>query len=387
MGWENIKITREELFEKVWAQATMKVAKELGISDVGLAKICKKLNVPRPPQGYWARKNRPKPPALKPTKGITEHVISKWVEPELELTNQQKTKREEMINQEKLPENFLQVTEDDKELHPLALRTQEQLLKAATKKNITDESWVKGGTSCLDIRVSPALIHRAIQFMNALLLGMEERKMKVAIQKGQTWITVLGEKFSLCLEETSRRIDHEPTAKELKEKKENPWIRFEKYNYLPSSKLSLKIGKNSYGHRRSWSDGKKQRIEDCLNAIIVGLIDLAFAEKSRRAEKERRELERREYEKLRYEKQEAIRKEKKRLEELESNAENWHRSQKLRQYIEALCQHPNILQKEEAEDIKRWREWATQQADRLDPLTDSPPSILDEETYWCGYRY
>jgi len=48
-------ITREELYEAVWAESVQSLAKALGISDVGLAKICKKLNVPRPGRGYWAK--------------------------------------------------------------------------------------------------------------------------------------------------------------------------------------------------------------------------------------------------------------------------------------------------------------------------------------------
>ena len=40
---------------KMWSAPTTQVATELGISDVALAKRCKKLNVPKPPLGYWAK--------------------------------------------------------------------------------------------------------------------------------------------------------------------------------------------------------------------------------------------------------------------------------------------------------------------------------------------
>jgi hypothetical protein len=36
-----IRLTREELYEKVWSRPMRSLAKEWGISDVGLAKICK----------------------------------------------------------------------------------------------------------------------------------------------------------------------------------------------------------------------------------------------------------------------------------------------------------------------------------------------------------
>jgi hypothetical protein len=52
----SVHCTREELFEKVWTEPMTKLAKSFGISDVGLRKKCKKLNIPLPPQGYWLRK-------------------------------------------------------------------------------------------------------------------------------------------------------------------------------------------------------------------------------------------------------------------------------------------------------------------------------------------
>lgn len=195
MGWISIRISREELFEKVWAQPTTKLAQEFGISDVALGKICKKLNIPRPPQGYWLRKSRKGPPALPRTKGPTEHHISKWIAPEHELNISQKTERENLIDQEKLPENFLQVGEEDEELHRLVARTQKQLLKAAAKKTTTDRSWVKGRDNSLDVRVSPPLINRAIRIMNALVVGLEKRKYAVTVKEGRTCVSVLGEYF------------------------------------------------------------------------------------------------------------------------------------------------------------------------------------------------
>ena len=46
---------RAVLYEQVWAQPVQVVAKSYGISGVGLGKVCRKLHVPVPPRGYWAR--------------------------------------------------------------------------------------------------------------------------------------------------------------------------------------------------------------------------------------------------------------------------------------------------------------------------------------------
>ena len=59
-------LTREELYERVWASPVSKVASNLGISGPGLAKRCKRQGIPLPPRGYWARVRAgripPKPP-------------------------------------------------------------------------------------------------------------------------------------------------------------------------------------------------------------------------------------------------------------------------------------------------------------------------------------
>ncbi len=47
--------SRVELFELVWAKPMTHLAKELGLSDVGLRKICVKYGIPLPSRGYWAR--------------------------------------------------------------------------------------------------------------------------------------------------------------------------------------------------------------------------------------------------------------------------------------------------------------------------------------------
>lgn len=47
--------SREDLYLLVWTLPTTKVASILGVSNVAVAKRCKKLNIPKPPRGYWAK--------------------------------------------------------------------------------------------------------------------------------------------------------------------------------------------------------------------------------------------------------------------------------------------------------------------------------------------
>ncbi len=57
------ELTREELYELVWAEPMLKVAARYDVSSSYLARICSLLNVPRPERGYWAKLAVGKAPA------------------------------------------------------------------------------------------------------------------------------------------------------------------------------------------------------------------------------------------------------------------------------------------------------------------------------------
>src|SRR5574340_1695504 len=56
MPWETLRFTREELYRLVWAQPAQHVARVMGVSDVALGKTCRRMGIPVPGRGYWARK-------------------------------------------------------------------------------------------------------------------------------------------------------------------------------------------------------------------------------------------------------------------------------------------------------------------------------------------
>ena len=70
-------LTREELFLLVWERPARDIARELGISDVALGKRCKKLQVPKPPPGYWAKVKAGKRPRKPILKEFSEQLIER----------------------------------------------------------------------------------------------------------------------------------------------------------------------------------------------------------------------------------------------------------------------------------------------------------------------
>lgn len=79
---ELASLTREQLYEKVWSTPCSKLAEEFGLSDVAIAKRCKKLEVPRPARGYWAKLQAGRKPRRIPLPPTAEEAFTRLAEKE-----------------------------------------------------------------------------------------------------------------------------------------------------------------------------------------------------------------------------------------------------------------------------------------------------------------
>ena len=73
------RFTRQEFYDLVWSKPITHIAKDFGLSDVAIHKICKKNGIPNPPLGYWAKKANGRPvtqTALRPReKGMADAIV------------------------------------------------------------------------------------------------------------------------------------------------------------------------------------------------------------------------------------------------------------------------------------------------------------------------
>lgn len=67
-------ISREELFALIWEKPAVEVARDMGISDVAVAKLCTRLQVPKPPRGYWARIEAGQTPRRPPLRAFRDEI-------------------------------------------------------------------------------------------------------------------------------------------------------------------------------------------------------------------------------------------------------------------------------------------------------------------------
>jgi hypothetical protein len=146
----------------------------------------------------------------------------------------------------------------------------------------------------------------------------------------------------------------------------------------------MKLGITNWHYddlRRVVSDGKRQRIEQCLNKFLVNL-ELEAVHRGLEAEQRAREDQLwDERERVRQERRERQEKEIERLKILEEDVNNWRRAEEIRAYVAAV----ETRTKREGGDIGydtelcEWIAWARQKADWIDPLTDVKCPLLDAD--------
>lgn len=211
-----IEVTRQALYDQVWSTPMTRLAKEYGISDVALAKICKKLNVPYPRRGYWRRKETGKtvkqlslPAIAAPAKqGVTIH---RTIRPESVAPLSEDAKQR--ITAEQAPERKIVVPDRLTNPHRLL---KEHLAEWRSPK-VDDYGARSGNIRQFNIRVSPASLGRALRIMDILFKALESRGYPVEIQQGYhrtLGVRINGEPITFGLEERFQRMNH-PDQKDL----------------------------------------------------------------------------------------------------------------------------------------------------------------------------
>jgi hypothetical protein len=381
-GWQNIK--RNDLYKLVWQQPMTRLARNYGLSDVGLAKLCRRHDIPRPPRGYWAQKEFGKAPKQTPLPNPNNDVDIQLREPGPETPpSKERVQATEKLAREDAEDMKIEVAADLENAHPLVQRARQDLQDA---KVDTDGLIEEREKEPLSVVTSKECLNRALLIMDAVIRGLEHRG--YAVKRGpEVEVEGVVLKFSISEDLETKRESDEKTS--LDGPYEFNHSRF-KETQVPSGILTLTIenGEVRWGDsvRRRWRDTEKARLESRLNKFVAGLIEVSVrvrefeAEKKERAERERLEkLEQEKAARVLEARRKEYKKEKARLKKLLTQAENFQMSRNLRELIKAVKVSPATLS-QIAPDIPReeWLEWATRQADRLDPLIPSPPSILDD---------
>ncbi|MGD0346285.1 MAG: hypothetical protein ABSA85_05980, partial [Terracidiphilus sp.] len=349
---------RESLYEEVWQSPVSKVAEKYGISDVAIAKVCRKLKIPVPGRGYWARKSAGYSLRRQPLPPFKNAPV---------LYRAVRTRPPKLPNDPSDPELLQIAAVEAKNLpnpaseHSLIEEARKQFLRAKPDEYGRLES--PSSKRCVDIHVSAELLDRALSVMNTLLFALEEEGLEVSVTEKSTSVVAFGQTVRFGIAEDLQ-------VKERREVQSYSGKRMVNV-YERSGRIAFHVLSNAKGQRAFWGDGRTKKLEQLLPKCIGGIFRHA---RLNRIEDEKRKEREAEWERQRLEHVERERREReeqKRFENLEHCVSSWKRAKHIREFIEAYefaCEKKGESTDPESERGK-WIQWAREKADWLDPLS------------------
>jgi hypothetical protein len=245
----------------VWKHPLRELSQRFGVSDVAVGKACGRMRVPRPPTGYWlirsaGKRARVEVP-LQPLPQDAPERMRVWViSPQREAVEPPTgtPKREPL----KIP-----VPGRLANPHPLVAQAREVL------KN---RNGYYKRLRCLNISVSAEHLSRALRIMDAVIKGLESRGHRVTVGEREsrsgwdqdppieTQVRIGDDHVAIRLIERMKENRHTDSDGRRPRYLSTGRLRFEITTYLPDPKPRL-----------SWSDGRRQRLEDFVGEIVEGL--------------------------------------------------------------------------------------------------------------------
>jgi hypothetical protein len=143
-----------------------------------------------------------------------------------------------------------------------------------------------------------------------------------------------------------------------------------------TGKLAIHItGDEKHSFRRRWSDTKSQRLERLLNPIVETLINALAVKCQERLDAECVERQKKHAKTVRKAVTQRESREFYWRQDLMQQVEQWHTSQKVRGYLNALraAIDKRDQQLGQSDDFRDWLNWAEKYAETLDPISRKQP--------------
>jgi len=381
-----VKLSREQLYEEVWQTPIHRLCSKYGLSDVGLAKVCRRMDIPRPPRGYWRRRTtgaKTRRPPLQPAGEDTQLEIT--------FSHRDNIPKKTVANREmKIPTRLPILDEVLTDPHPLVAVTRNRFENASE-----DGSGILATKAkrILELRVSRPQLDRCLRLLDTLFKSWEADGLSIKIlsrnddDPHRTFLCAGDERLQIAIIETVEEYDPGPTDEEKLHPK---WEWRKRTASRATSELTFSLDGehvNSYTRfYRRYKDRPGLPIESKAQQIWQAGFDYFEKRKQHKIQEEQsraaaeearrqRELEWKRYEAARKREQEEEKRrleEQRKIDELAQAASQWSRSELVRNFI-PLCEAR--LRESGVPDAKiaSWLAWAQAAADQIDPLKNGYP--------------
>jgi hypothetical protein len=396
--WQTIK--REELYEEVWSTPLTQLGAKYGLSDNGLRKVCKRLNVPIPWRGYWAKIEAGHRVKKTPLPAIAQRSTTEfWRAPKRENTEEDCADAEwfrERAAYEANPAHAIEMIEKPRRWHtaiaPLkeALELEVKEVEASRKAQEQYDKWPewrKQRESGPDrmawlwyeragqlmpathhatvVRLSLAQWRRGLAILNAVAVAATKRGFAVTHDSKKGRVVLVGHAGELEL-----RMSEATEQKTRKVKRYDGKMEDERYR-VPTGRLRIFV-ERGYGKVWTFEETAESPLEARLNAFFAGVWkQVALCREKAREEEAGRTrdaaLAAERAEAARIEREAAARREaeQKRRDALLEEVAAWRRANEIRAYVAAV-KEATALRGDEA--VADWVEWALGVAGEVDPV-------------------
>ncbi|MGJ8649506.1 MAG: hypothetical protein ACSHX4_04035 [Opitutaceae bacterium] len=356
------ELTREQLFELVWSKPATQLVSQLGISDVAITKACRRFNIPKPPRGYWNKRNAGhkirKPRLTKAPEGVPEQIKFRIGDYSMDVDLPRIATFPESVDELNKIAGELKVkieTGDDDETGMVKVSEREYPYIHVSKK----VAW----KTC-------QCVHTLIEFLESI--GIDKGYIK---DGKQLVFHKEGEIVELSVYENTETIELPLTAKQKKAK--FPFERIPQTKEQPTGMLgfSISIPKGWVAGQAYWNESDRLKLPGIIPRI-ARRIDKVL--KVRRDETLDREQRRQEYlaQQRIDDHPKIIDAHKKQVvSNLESATYWWTRSRELKEYVKT-CQSDWEANQVDGltSDQETWIEWALKHAERMSPRASGYPN-------------
>lgn len=384
---------REKLYEEVWAQPVVKVAERYGVSDVAIHKVCKALNIPTPPLGYWAKIRagaKIKKTPLPKTQGMTETIGTRTFEGIKEMITDP-AKQLLIFLSDIEREKVLRAAEEIKmpaenaQLHK-KIAAYRAVVREWNQKDRKEE----GAQRKKDYYYNPPFLAgvisneslpRVYRILDALFRQIESLGGSV---NDDLSLRVRNEPVRIEIVESQDKVEHVITKQEAQalikyrdEKRHSSWAsepQIRKYDYVFNGRLRISIRQGRY-----FRDTDKINVESRLGEMLIDLYEESEVVRLDREAREEAARKQAEAERRKEERRKRYNMEVERTIALENAAIDFETARKIRAYIKAVevsCGQDGLDEEKAA-----WVDWATKKADWFDPTVARDDEFFGEREH------
>lgn len=377
------RFTRQELYELVWSEPMAQLARKFGLSDVGLSKACRRISIPVPERGYWAKLRAGKQVTRQPLTprglGMSDTILigidnsATYGFPEDQIVNEEACSPPTFS--EGIPDLTVRirklvgkvvVTKSLARPHRLIARLLEEDEHRREKQQSSPYAW-SWGNPIFD----SSFERRRLRILNTVFLALERYGMKPSFrghEARQLSVQIGEQHVSFSLDCATKRGQSSRVVSS-QDKSSSERMRF----LIPSWRGDTEV-------RKSLEDDGDAMIEDRLEDIVVELIiageaqyrellhhhhEWSLQRKAELEEAARRRIE----EEERHEREKQIKAQNERIERLLNEASALRQAIDIRAYVEAVrATNALVDNPQPRENVEEWTTWALAEADLIDPI-------------------